>query len=112
MGLTEVFSPILGAPLAFTHSPGCMFITDLKNDNVTFRSSREVPQVHCISQDPLHYSIVSAEAAQKIKTLETLIGIDPGKNKTSLCLMDLLCDRYDLPCVFLIFTKFKNTVRI
>ncbi|KAF1647785.1 D-glutamate cyclase, mitochondrial, partial [Eudyptes chrysocome] len=66
------------APLAFTHSPGCMFITDLKNDNVTVRSSREIPQVHCISQDPLHYSIVSAEAAQKIKTLETLIGIDPG----------------------------------
>ncbi|KAM9380908.1 D-glutamate cyclase, mitochondrial [Phaethornis superciliosus] len=66
------------APLAFTHSPGCMFITDLKNDNVTARPSRKVPQVHCISQDPLHYSVVSAEAAQKIKTLETLIGIDPG----------------------------------
>ncbi|XP_074959818.1 D-glutamate cyclase, mitochondrial isoform X3 [Phalacrocorax aristotelis] len=66
------------APLAFTHSPGCMFITDLKNDNVTVRSSRKVPQVHCISQDPLHYSIVSAEAVRKIKTLETLIGIDPG----------------------------------
>ncbi|KFQ80398.1 hypothetical protein N335_00662, partial [Phaethon lepturus] len=66
------------APLAFTHSPGCMFITDLKNDNITVRSSREVPQVHCVSRDPLHYSIVSTEAAQKIKTLETLIGIDPG----------------------------------
>ncbi|XP_017584496.1 D-glutamate cyclase, mitochondrial isoform X3 [Corvus cornix cornix] len=66
-----------GAPLAFTHSPGCMFITDLKNDNV--RSLGGVPQVHCISQDPLHFSIVSAEAAQKIKTLETLIGIDPGE---------------------------------
>ncbi|XP_032545933.1 D-glutamate cyclase, mitochondrial isoform X2 [Chiroxiphia lanceolata] len=65
------------APLAFTHSPGCMFITDLKNNNV--RSLRGVPQVHCISQDPLHFSVVSAEAAQKIKTLETLIGIDPGE---------------------------------
>uniref|UniRef100_A0A8C3P4I5 D-glutamate cyclase, mitochondrial n=2 Tax=Cyanoderma ruficeps TaxID=181631 RepID=A0A8C3P4I5_9PASS len=65
------------APLAFTHSPGCMFITDLKNDSV--RSLGGVPQVHCISQDPLHFSIVSAEAAQKIKTLETLIGIDPGE---------------------------------
>ncbi|NWT51366.1 GLUCM protein, partial [Erythrocercus mccallii] len=65
------------APLAFTRSPGCMFITDLKNDNV--RSLGGVPQVHCISQDPLHFSIVSAEAAQKIKTLETLIGIDPGE---------------------------------
>uniref|UniRef100_A0A6G1RUC9 D-glutamate cyclase, mitochondrial n=1 Tax=Hypotaenidia okinawae TaxID=2861861 RepID=A0A6G1RUC9_9GRUI len=66
------------APLAFTHSPGCMFITDLKNDNVAVRSSRGITEVHCISQDPLHYTIVSAEAAQKIKTLETLIGIDPG----------------------------------
>ncbi|NXB64446.1 GLUCM protein, partial [Struthidea cinerea] len=65
------------APLAFTHSPGCMFITDLKNDNA--RSLGGVPEVHCISQDPLHFSIVSAEAAQKIKTLETLIGIDPGE---------------------------------
>ncbi|NXN33376.1 GLUCM protein, partial [Nycticryphes semicollaris] len=67
------------APLAFTHSPGCMFVTDLKNDNDTTKSSREAPQVHCISQDPLHYSIVSAEAAQKIRKLETLIGIDPGE---------------------------------
>ncbi|NXG52271.1 GLUCM protein, partial [Psilopogon haemacephalus] len=67
------------SPLAFTHSPGCMFITDLKNNDATVSSSREVPQVHCISQNPLHYSIVSAEAAQKIKTLETLIGIDPGE---------------------------------
>ncbi|NWT84254.1 GLUCM protein, partial [Lanius ludovicianus] len=65
------------APLAFTHSPGCMFITDLKNDSV--RSLGGIPQVHCISQDPLHFSIVSTEAAQKIKALETLIGIDPGE---------------------------------
>ncbi|KFR12495.1 hypothetical protein N306_04568, partial [Opisthocomus hoazin] len=78
-GVTAVEAVInCRAPLAFTHSPGCMFITDLKNDNLTVRSSREVPQVRCISRDPLHYSIVSAEAAQKIKTLETLIGIDPG----------------------------------
>ncbi|XP_071601874.1 D-glutamate cyclase, mitochondrial isoform X8 [Heliangelus exortis] len=79
-------------PLAFTHSPGCMFITDLKNDNVTARPSRKVPQVHCISQDPLHYSVVSAEAAQKIKTLETLIGIDPGDRGIShlLCQDELL----------------------
>ncbi|XP_026705802.1 D-glutamate cyclase, mitochondrial isoform X2 [Athene cunicularia] len=78
-------------PLAFTHSPGCMFVTDLKNDNVTVRSSREIPQVHLISQDPLHYSIVSAEAAQKIKTLETLIGIDPGdRGIIHLCRQDEL----------------------
>ncbi|KFP73862.1 PREDICTED: UPF0317 protein C14orf159 homolog, mitochondrial, partial [Apaloderma vittatum] len=78
-GVTAVEAVInCRAPLAFTHSPGCMFVTDLKNDDVTAGSSREVPQVHCISHDPLHYSIVSAEAAQKIRTLETLIGVDPG----------------------------------
>ncbi|OXB75352.1 UNVERIFIED_CONTAM: hypothetical protein H355_009506 [Colinus virginianus] len=66
------------SPLAFTHYSGCTFMTDLKNDSATLRSSREVPQVHCISQDPLHYSMVSAEAAKKIKTLESLIGTDPG----------------------------------
>ncbi|XP_066408210.1 D-glutamate cyclase, mitochondrial isoform X2 [Molothrus aeneus] len=65
------------APLAFTNSPDCTFITDLEKGNV--RSSGEAPQVHCISREPLHFSIVSAEAAQKINTLETLIGIDPGE---------------------------------
>ncbi|NXJ10289.1 GLUCM protein, partial [Odontophorus gujanensis] len=66
------------SPLAFTHYSGCKFITDLKNDSATLRSSREVPQVHCISQNPLHYSMVSAEAAKKIKTIESLVGTDPG----------------------------------
>ncbi|NWR74915.1 GLUCM protein, partial [Centropus unirufus] len=79
------------APLSFTHSPGCMFITDVKNNKVPDKSSREVLQVHCISQDPLHYSIVSEEAAQKIKTLESLIGIDPGdRGIIHLCRQDEL----------------------
>ncbi|XP_021259638.1 UPF0317 protein C14orf159 homolog, mitochondrial isoform X2 [Numida meleagris] len=78
-GLTGIEAAInCRSPLVFTHSSGCMFITDPKNDSVTLRSSREVQQVHCISQDPLHYSMVSAEAAKKIKALESLIGTDPG----------------------------------
>lgn len=40
-----------------------------------------VPEVHAISKDPLHYSIVSAAAVQKIRKLESIIGIDPGKNE-------------------------------
>lgn len=40
-----------------------------------------VPEVHAISKDPLHYSIVSAAAVQKIRGLESAIAIDPGKNK-------------------------------
>uniref|UniRef100_A0A8D2M693 D-glutamate cyclase n=1 Tax=Zonotrichia albicollis TaxID=44394 RepID=A0A8D2M693_ZONAL len=65
------------APLAFTNSPDCTFVTDLERGTVS--SSGGAPQVHCISRDPLHFSIVSAEAAQKINTLETLIGVDPGE---------------------------------
>ncbi|OXB68037.1 hypothetical protein ASZ78_014722 [Callipepla squamata] len=76
--LKDMVAFYLGSPLAFTHYSGCTFMTDLKNDSATLRSSREVPQVHCISKDPLHYSMVSAEAAKKIKTLESLIGTDPG----------------------------------
>ncbi|XP_064569672.1 D-glutamate cyclase, mitochondrial isoform X2 [Zonotrichia leucophrys gambelii] len=65
------------APLAFTNSPDCTFDTDLERGTVS--SSGGAPQVYCISRDPLHFSIVSAEAAQKINTLETLIGVDPGE---------------------------------
>ncbi|KAF3830933.1 hypothetical protein GH733_002171 [Mirounga leonina] len=36
------------------------------------------PEVHRISQDPLHYSMASASAVQKIRELETIIAIDPG----------------------------------
>lgn len=41
-----------------------------------------VPEVHAISKDPLHYSIVSTSAAQKIRELESTIAIDPGKKQS------------------------------
>ncbi|CAM4571553.1 unnamed protein product [Lepidochelys olivacea] len=66
------------SPLAFTHSPGCMFVTDLKNEDAAVHNSKEIPKVHCISQNPLHYSIASETAVQKIRELESLIGVDPG----------------------------------
>ncbi|XP_019407953.1 PREDICTED: UPF0317 protein C14orf159 homolog, mitochondrial isoform X1 [Crocodylus porosus] len=65
------------SPLAFTHSPGCMFITDQKNEDAE-AYLKEIPEVHCISQSPLYYSIVSAAAVKRIRDLESLIGIDPG----------------------------------
>lgn len=40
-----------------------------------------IPEVHLISQDPLHYSITSASAVQKIRELETVIAVDPGKEQ-------------------------------
>lgn len=70
------------APLAFTSTPGCT--VKIQMDTVSpanCPTPEEVPEVHAISKDPLHYSIVSATAAQKIRGLESTIAIDPGKNK-------------------------------
>uniref|UniRef100_A0ABM5FB90 D-glutamate cyclase, mitochondrial isoform X1 n=2 Tax=Pogona vitticeps TaxID=103695 RepID=A0ABM5FB90_9SAUR len=68
------------SPLAFTHSPGCMFISDLKDidDDDAPACGRDPPEVCCIGWNPLHYSIASATAVQKIRCLEDMIGIDPG----------------------------------
>lgn len=66
--------------LAFTHAPGCMFITDLKDEDSAADYGKEIPEVCCISQNPLHYSITSARTVQKIRCLEDMIGIDPGKS--------------------------------
>lgn len=41
-----------------------------------------IPEVHLTSQDPLHHSITSASAAQKIRELESIIAVDPGKNQS------------------------------
>ncbi|XP_028923583.1 D-glutamate cyclase, mitochondrial isoform X1 [Ornithorhynchus anatinus] len=80
------------SPLAFTHSPGCMFVTDLKDKEISVSPPREIPEVHCISQNPLHYSIASASAVQKIRELENIIAIDPGNRgmKHLFCRDELL----------------------
>lgn len=67
-------------PLAFTSAPGCTVMTDLKDMEASARCPipEGIPEVHLISQDPLHYSITSASAAQKIRELETIIAVDPG----------------------------------
>ncbi|GAB1297709.1 D-glutamate cyclase, mitochondrial [Apodemus speciosus] len=67
------------APLAFTSPPGCTVMTP--KDTVSSASCltpEMVPEVYAISKDPLHYSIVSAPAAQKIRELESTIAVDPG----------------------------------
>ncbi|XP_048393723.1 D-glutamate cyclase, mitochondrial isoform X2 [Stegostoma tigrinum] len=67
--------------LAFTHAPGCMFITDLQSEQEVasdYAADAETPRVFCISQNPLHYSIVSVTAVEKFKALDSLIQQDPG----------------------------------
>ncbi|XP_053330998.1 D-glutamate cyclase, mitochondrial [Spea bombifrons] len=66
------------SPLAFTHSPGCMFVTDVKSEGAPVTRPEEVPEVFRISCDPAHFSLVSQRAAQRIRALEGIIGVDPG----------------------------------
>ncbi|XP_077637043.1 D-glutamate cyclase, mitochondrial isoform X2 [Crocuta crocuta] len=81
-------------PLAFTSAPGCTVMTNLKNPEApASRFTPEgIPEVHHISQDPLHYSIASASAVQKIRELETIIAVDPGRRGIGhlLCKDELL----------------------
>ncbi|XP_041071191.1 D-glutamate cyclase, mitochondrial isoform X1 [Carcharodon carcharias] len=69
------------SPLAFTHAPGCMFITDLRSEqevSSNYAADTETPCVFCISQNPLHYSVASVTTVKKFKALDTLIQQDPG----------------------------------
>ncbi|XP_019600676.2 D-glutamate cyclase, mitochondrial isoform X2 [Rhinolophus sinicus] len=81
-------------PLAFTSAPGCTVMTDLKDmaSPANHLTPEGIPEVHLISQDPLHYSITSASAAQKIRELETIIAVDPGNRGIGhlLCKDELL----------------------
>ncbi|XP_004476122.2 D-glutamate cyclase, mitochondrial isoform X1 [Dasypus novemcinctus] len=82
------------APLAFTSTPGCAVMTDLKDIKAPAGAltPEGIPEVHHISQDPLHYGLASASAVQKIRELETLIAVDPGNRgiRHLLCRDELL----------------------
>ncbi|XP_055144404.1 D-glutamate cyclase, mitochondrial isoform X3 [Symphalangus syndactylus] len=81
-------------PLAFASIPGCTVMTDLKDAKAPAGcvTPERIPEVHHISQDPLHYSIASVSASQKIRELESMIGIDPGNRGIGhlLCKDELL----------------------
>ncbi|XP_059817087.1 D-glutamate cyclase, mitochondrial isoform X5 [Hypanus sabinus] len=69
------------SPLAFTHAPGSMFLTDLRSERLVTgdgTSRFETPQVFCISETPPHYSVASLSAVEKIRALERLMQQDPG----------------------------------
>ncbi|XP_045057691.2 D-glutamate cyclase, mitochondrial isoform X2 [Desmodus rotundus] len=80
--------------LAFTSAPGCAVMTDLQDTEAPAGSLTpdKIPEVHRISQDPLHYSIASASAVGKIRELETIIAVDPGNRGIGhlLCKDELL----------------------
>ncbi|XP_041669301.1 D-glutamate cyclase, mitochondrial-like [Cheilinus undulatus] len=81
-------------PLAFSHSPGCMFLTDVPDsststtkpsvsDGVDSAASDQDPEMiplsFLVSHNPLMYSVASKRAVAIIRKLEKIIGEDPGQ---------------------------------
>nr|XP_046268557.1 D-glutamate cyclase, mitochondrial isoform X2 [Scatophagus argus] len=94
-GVTAI-EAILGSkpPLAFSHSPGCMFLTDIPdsapssptpppsdsvNPPTTDPDVELIPLCFLVSHNPLWYSLASQRAVAKIRQLERVIGEDPGQ---------------------------------
>uniref|UniRef100_A0A8D3BQ76 D-glutamate cyclase n=1 Tax=Scophthalmus maximus TaxID=52904 RepID=A0A8D3BQ76_SCOMX len=78
-------------PLAFSHSPGCMFLTDIPDSSsspLTPESTNTphdrpdlelTPRCFLVSHNPLMYSLASHRAVARIRELEMTIGDDPGQ---------------------------------
>lgn len=71
--------------LAFSHSPGCMFLTDIQDPSMnppsesTYLTCEFIPRCFLISHNPLLYSLASQRAVNKIRKMERIIGEDPGE---------------------------------
>ncbi|KAM9341651.1 D-glutamate cyclase, mitochondrial [Symphorus nematophorus] len=94
-GVTAIEAILSSKPsLAFSHSPGCMFLTDIPDsstsdsipppsagvDPAAMDSSPElIPLCFLVSHNPLLYSLASQRAVAKIRQLERIIGEDPGQ---------------------------------
>uniref|UniRef100_A0A671TFU6 D-glutamate cyclase n=1 Tax=Sparus aurata TaxID=8175 RepID=A0A671TFU6_SPAAU len=90
-GVTAIEAILSSKPsLAFSHSPGCMFLTDVPDssspppsDTVHSPTSDHsldlIPRSFLLSQNPLLYSLASQRAIERIRQLETIIGEDPGQ---------------------------------
>ncbi|XP_072314253.1 D-glutamate cyclase, mitochondrial [Eucyclogobius newberryi] len=85
-GVTSMEAVLSAKPaLAFSHSPGCMFLTDLPDSSSALDLSRHsldprlTPLSFKLSHKPLLYSLASKRAVHKIRQLETIIAEDPGE---------------------------------
>lgn len=85
--LTFIFFIFPEPSLAFSHSPGCMFLCDVQDPAVNPTSvstdqtagCESIPSSFLISHDPLLYSLASQKVVKKIRKLERIIGEDPGE---------------------------------
>ncbi|XP_024125735.1 D-glutamate cyclase, mitochondrial isoform X1 [Oryzias melastigma] len=79
-GVTSIEAVLCSKPpLAFSHSPGCMFLTDIPDTPDSVNTPELVPLCFPVSYNPLLYSLASKVAVEKIRQLEMIIGEDPGQ---------------------------------
>ncbi|XP_070403222.1 D-glutamate cyclase, mitochondrial isoform X2 [Nothobranchius furzeri] len=88
-GVTAIEAIIHSRPsLAFSHSPGCMFLCDIPDSSIktlpsespsTESNPGQTPICLSFSHNPLFYSLVSKSAAASIRLLEEIIIDDPGQ---------------------------------
>uniref|UniRef100_A0A672I328 D-glutamate cyclase-like C-terminal domain-containing protein n=1 Tax=Salarias fasciatus TaxID=181472 RepID=A0A672I328_SALFA len=79
-GVTAIEAILSSKPsLAFSHSPGCMFVTDIPDSPPSRATDGKLtPLCFEVSQSPLLYSLASQHVVEKIRELENVIGEDPG----------------------------------
>ncbi|XP_071770386.1 D-glutamate cyclase, mitochondrial [Centroberyx gerrardi] len=93
-GVTAIEAILSSKPsLAFSHSPGCMFMTDIPDSSpspitppadpaappAADPDPELIPLCFPVSHNPLFYSLASQRAVGRIRRLETIIGEDPGE---------------------------------
>ncbi|XP_029688736.1 D-glutamate cyclase, mitochondrial isoform X2 [Takifugu rubripes] len=86
-GVTAIEAILSSKPsLAFSHSPGCMFLSDIQepsinppSESTNLTTSEFIPRCFLISHNPLLYSLASQRAVNKIRKMEKIIGEDPGQ---------------------------------
>uniref|UniRef100_A0A4W6BNR8 D-glutamate cyclase n=1 Tax=Lates calcarifer TaxID=8187 RepID=A0A4W6BNR8_LATCA len=80
-GVTAIEAILSSKPsLAFSHSPGCMFLTDSPDSSPVTKPNPELtPLCFLVSHNPLFYSLASHRAVARIRQLEIIIGEDPGQ---------------------------------
>ncbi|KAM9355031.1 D-glutamate cyclase, mitochondrial [Pholidichthys leucotaenia] len=81
-GVTAIEAVLSSEPvLAFSHSPGCMFLTDVPDSppSEAALAPELTPLSFQLSHNPLFYSMVSRGVVTKIRQLEKIIIEDPGQ---------------------------------
>ena len=69
-------------PLAFSHSPGCMFIADKTSDEIqNILNTKVYPEARtvCLNEREQMYSVISLATWERISNIEKAILDDPGQ---------------------------------